>query len=115
VPPRVNSRYSLVVGVTRLSDGLTFLLDREPFRFADRADNRRVVVKGGDTLQSLAVEHFKPVAEAAELWWVIADYQPDPIEDPTLDLDEGRILFIPSVEYVLSQAFSDASRDAEDI
>ena len=29
-------------------------------------------------------------------WWAIADFQPDPIVDPTLELEVGRTTFIPS-------------------
>jgi hypothetical protein len=99
------------VGVSRITDGQTYLLDREPFRFVNRGDNKRVIAKGGDTWQSLAAEHLQPINNAEELWWVLADFQPDPIVDPTEALEAGRVIFIPSSDFVLSEIFADARRD----
>lgn len=111
MPPGTNSRHLLTTGVTRIEDGLTFLLDREPFRFVNREDNKRVTVRGGDTWQSLAVEHMGSIERAEELWWVLADFQPDPIVDPTEALEAGKIIFVPSEDFVLSTVFADVRRD----
>jgi hypothetical protein len=62
----------------------------------------------GDTLWGLAGRYFAPLNRACGYWWVIADFQPDPIIDPTLGLEEGRVLFIPSrrvlTDVILAQA-----------
>ena len=44
-------------------------------------------------------------------WWAIADFQPDPIVDPTLELEVGRTIFIPS-ERVLTDVILGAGRRA---
>jgi len=44
---------------------------------------------------------------------VIADFQPDPVHDPTLSLDLGRVLFIPSVRVVTEEVFAEARRQEE--
>ncbi|MCZ2110357.1 MAG: hypothetical protein LC118_12450 [Dehalococcoidia bacterium] len=51
----------------------------------------------GDTLEGLAGRYFAPLPRACGFWWVLADFQPDPIVDPTLELDVGRRLVVPSL------------------
>ena len=53
-------------------------------------------VTAGDTLQNIAARVFAGLPNAAMLWWVIADFQPEPIIDPTVELTEGDWLVIPS-------------------
>lgn len=109
------SRHFLVTGVTRVNDGLTFLLDREPLRFRIRKDNKRVIARGGDTWQGLAAQHLKSIPNAEQLFWVICDYQPTPIVDSTVDPEPGTIIFIPAEDFVMSEYFSDARRDNDEI
>jgi hypothetical protein len=109
MPPRRFSRYTFSSAV--LDDGERLLLtDREPFRFRALPDNRQHVVKEGDTLFSLAGRYFAPLPRPAGLWWIIADFQPDPIHDPTLALDIGRVLLVPSVRTVVEEVFSEKRR-----
>lgn len=107
------SRHFLVTGVTRISDGLTFLLDREPVRFQPRRDNRRVIARAGDTWQSLASQYLKAISNAEQLFWVICDYQPTPIVDCTTDPVPGSIVVIPSEDFVMSTYFNDSRRDQD--
>jgi hypothetical protein len=88
-----------------------YLTDVEPYRFQSLPDNRQHVVQEGDTLFTLAALYFAPLPRPAGLWWVIADFQPDPIHDPTLSLDLGRELVIPSVRTVVEDVFSESRRD----
>jgi hypothetical protein len=58
-------------------------------------------VREGDTLQSIAAAAWPglgqlPFVSAASLWWVIADFQPVPIHDPTVQLVPGEKLIVPS-------------------
>jgi hypothetical protein len=46
---------------------------------------------------------------ACGFWWAIADFQPDPILDPTLRLEPGRRLFIPSVRVLIDIILADRS------
>lgn len=99
-----------------LDDGTIMATDREPFPYVDLADNRLHVVKDGDNLWMLAAKFFATEAsggvEGALLWWVIADFQPDPIVDPTIRLATGRVLYIPSVRTLHELIFSEARRSA---
>lgn len=115
MPPGPLSRHLLCVGVTRFSDGLSYLLDREPVRFVNRSDTQRVQAKRGDTWYSLAGEHLIPIPNAEQLFWAVCDFQPTPILDPTIDPTPGSIVYIPSTEFILSNYFSDSRRDQEQV
>ena len=110
MPPRRFSRYAFSAAV--LDDaGRLFLTEREPFRFRAFPDTRQHVVQEGDTLFALAGRYFAPLPRPSGLWWVIADFQPDPIHDPTLSLELGRVTIIPSVRVVTEELFSEARRE----
>ena len=96
VAPRTGSRHSFTLGV-RDEVGRLFLTERDPYGFQEHSDNRSHLVAQGDTLFSLAGRYFAPLPRACGFWWVIADYQVDPIIDPSLELTPGRRLFIPSL------------------
>ena len=109
MPPRLFSRFSFSAAV--LDDrGRLLLTEREPFRFRALPDNRQHLVREGDTLFSLAGRYFAPLPRPAGLWWIIADFQPVPIHDPTLSLELGRLLLIPSIRVITEDVFSEARR-----
>ena len=109
MPPRRFSRHAFSAAVQD-DAGRLVLTEREPFRFRSLSDNRQHVVQQGDTLFSLAGRYFAPLPRPSGLWWVIADFQPEPIHDPTLALDLGRLLFIPSVRVITEEVFAEARR-----
>lgn len=109
MPPLSFSRFFFTQGI-KDPNGNLFLTDREPYRFQDLSDNRFHMVVVGDTLHTLADRYFDGVGDAAQLFWVIADYQPEPIIDPTLVLTPGRVLVIPSIRLLTEEIFSEARR-----
>ena len=109
MPPNLNSRYMFCRGVNDES-GRWLLTEREPFRYRDLPDNRVHVIQEGDTLYNLAGRYFRPLPRACGFWWIIADFQPDPILDPTLKLEVGQTLWIPSVRTVTDEVFSEDRR-----
>jgi hypothetical protein len=109
MPPRRFSRFTFSAAVLD-DDERLFLTDREPFRFRALPDNRQHVVKEGDTLFSLAGRYFAPLPRPSGLWWIIADFQPDPIHDPTISLEVGRVLLIPSLRTISEEVFSEKRR-----
>jgi hypothetical protein len=111
VPPRVGSRYGFCSGVEH-DTGSRFLTEREPYRYRPLGDSRAHRVVEGDTLFDLAGRYFAPLPRACGFWWVIADFQPDPILDPTLALSPGATLVIPSTR-VLTDVILAESRRAE--
>lgn len=94
--PLVGSRHSFTAAV-RDEAGRLFLTEREPFLFREYSDTRTHTVAQGDTLFGLAGRYFAPLPRACGFWWAIADFQVDPIIDPTVELELGRHLLIPSL------------------
>ncbi len=86
------------------------LCEREPYGYREFSDNREHVVSQGETLFSLAAHYLGSLPRGAGLWWVIADFQPDPIHDPTIKLSPGSTLIIPSVRTVLEAVFDETRR-----
>lgn len=105
MPPRVNSRYTFCRAYTDES-GARVLTDPVPYRFRPFSDNRFHTVTSEDSLFTLAAKYFKRYPRANGLYWIIADFQPDPIHDVTLRLEEGRLLVIPSDRTVQEEIFS---------
>lgn len=103
MPPRKWSRHTYTT-VLRYGDTL-LMTDRERYIGRNLPDNRMHIVRDGDTLFHLAGEYFKPLPRACGLWWIIADFQPTPIHDPTLRLETGRVLVIPSLQTVMNLIF----------
>ena len=110
MPPQRFSMHESTFGI-RDEEGRLFLTDREPFRFRPLPDNRVHQVKEGETLFSLAGRFFRPRPRSAGFWWVIADFQPDdPIHDPTVPLEVGRTLFIPSARTLEEEILNESRR-----
>ncbi len=105
MPPRRFSRYTFATAVTD-ADGDLWLTGDEPYRFKRFDDTKEHIVRDGESLQSLASRYYRGLSRPAGLWWVIADFQPDPIHDPTLKLASGRVLYIPSVRTLTEEIFS---------
>lgn len=113
MPPRLHSRHQFCKGIREAYAPDTLLLtDRQPFGYQDFPDNREHVIADGDTLHNVAARYFAPIPRAAGLWWLVADFQPEPIHDPTIKLASGSTLVIPSARVVLEVIFS-ASRRSE--
>ena len=109
MPPRKLSRYAFA-SASLDAGGALLLSDPEPFRYRELSDNTLHRVADGDTLFRLAGRYFSAIARPAGLWWVIADFQPVPIVDPTLALEIGRAMIIPSTRTVLELVFNEARR-----
>jgi hypothetical protein len=109
MPPRLNSRHSFTLGILDSAAELK-LTDRVPYRFRQFADTRQHIVREGDTLHNLAGRYFRSMARPAGLWWVIADFQPEPVVDPTIRLSPGTVVFVPSVRTVIERILDESRR-----
>ena len=91
------------------SDGIAYLEDREPLSYIDRSDNIAHTVSDGDTLASIAQFHYRYIDfDAAQLWWVLAEFQPVPINNPFRSLVPGKLIIVPDPEYVESEILGGA-------
>ena len=107
--PLAGSRHSFTAGV-RDEEVRLFLTERAPYGFHGHADTRAHVVAQGESLFDLAGRYFAPLPRACGFWWAIADFQQDPIIDPTLELEVGRRLLIPSVRVLADVILSERRR-----
>lgn len=109
MPPRSGSRFGFCLGVPD-QQGRRFLTEREPYRYRVFADNRLHRVVEGETLFDLAGRNFAPLPRACGFWWAIADFQPDPILDPTIALEEGMTVVIPSTRVLTDVILAEGRR-----
>lgn len=93
------------------AEGRLFLSDRARYLYRELPDNRYHVVAEGDTLHGLAATYYEGIERPAGLFWVIADFQPTPIHDPTVRLDVGRTLVIPSLRVVMEEILNPSRGD----
>jgi hypothetical protein len=111
MPPRRWSRHTFTLAFRDEQDpDETQLTERTPFAYRELNDNVQHQVKEGDTLQTLAAKYFKGVDRSSQLWWVIADFQPDPIFDPTIKLTLGSTVVVPSMRTLSELIFSETRR-----
>lgn len=108
MPPQVGSRYMFCTGYRR--DGEIFLGGREPFRYRPLIDNITHTLRAGESLFVLAGLYYAPLPRACGFWWVIADFQDPPIHDPTLTLEPGTQLIIPSLTTLENVILSERRR-----
>jgi hypothetical protein len=89
--------------------GRRYFGERPVFGFRDLPDNRLHVVKQGERLWHLGHMYFPGVPKNGALYWAIADFQPEPVLDATLDLNVGSIIVVPSIA-TLNAIFSSSRR-----
>lgn len=105
--PSAFSRDRYCVGL-RDDDGDLYLSDPEPVRYRDRADNLPHPVTDGESWESIALATYG----RADVAHVIADYQPEPIDDMTVPPTPGAVLILPSPRMVEEEIFSEDRREA---
>jgi hypothetical protein len=110
MPPGEWSRYLFCWGLKNAETDEIGLSEREPFGYQDLPDNRYYTVAQGDTLHTIAERAFPSLPNPCQLFWVIADFQQDPIQDATLLLEVGRELVIPSEMAVRTLVFDERRR-----
>lgn len=89
------SRYRMSTLVKDAQDRLKLSL-RARLEYDQEDEDIIHEIAPGDTLWTLAAQYFDGMPYSHTLWWAIADYQPDPIIDPTVQLEPGELIVIPS-------------------
>lgn len=97
------SRYSTVEQFTDRLENLV-LAERVPFRYEPRDDNIVHTSGEGDSWFHLAQQYYVDISNrACGLWWIICDFQPQPIVDPTIKLSPGQQIIIPAPSLVAAE------------
>jgi hypothetical protein len=99
MPFAINSperRARVITDEGKLVSGKTveYMSLHDPFRYQERDDNLTYTARRGDRLEHIATVFYRD----PQLFWVLADFQPNPILNPLLPLEPGRVIYGPSVE-----------------
>jgi hypothetical protein len=96
MPPNRFSRHRFSLAF-KDDDERLFMSESVPFLYRNLADNIQHLVAEGDTLQNISGRYYASMPRAAGFWWAIAQFQPDPINDPTVRLTVGSTIVVPSL------------------
>jgi hypothetical protein len=84
--------------------GDILLGEYEPFRYVERVDNIVHEAVVGDSWFNLAQRYYWMISNrACGLYWVVCDFQPTPVVDPTLAIAPGTTIYLPSPATVRSE------------
>ena len=92
------------------TEGRQFLDEREPFRYSDEPDNIYHQVRDGDTWWGLAHRYFDGIPRSCGLWWLLCEFQPQPVIDPTIVPVAGSVIVVPSMRLVRTKVFSEGRK-----
>lgn len=84
-------------------DGRLLLNSRVPVSFREDDGNLAYTVRAGDTPWSLSFRFFRnvPTRFRSMLFFILLEFQPEPIIDPTRELAPGTTIIIPGETLVL--------------
>jgi len=100
------SRHSTVYEDTTRGELHLTLPERLPYEPTD--DCWIHICHGDERLFDIAIAYFKDAyQDAVDLWETIAQFQEEPIQDPFVPLPEGKVLLIPSVNYIETTVFGE--------
>jgi len=106
-----NSRYKHSDVYKRDVDSAIYLDLRPRIDYLGGHDEILHRVVAGDTLQTLAMRYYTGLPYPAGLWWAIADFQPEPMNDPTVALEPGTWIVIPSPDLVQQWLLEDSDTE----
>jgi len=85
-------------------NGTTLLAEAEPFRYVAREDNIVHSAVEGDSWFTLAEMYYWMIStRPCGLYWIVCDFQPEPVVDPTLAIQGGKTILLPSAATVRSE------------
>ncbi|MCK4783160.1 MAG: hypothetical protein KAV87_05365 [Desulfobacteraceae bacterium] len=95
---------------TENEDGILRLDERESFRYKNEPDNRNHRSRSGDFWWGLAHMYFQGIPRPCGLWWLLCEFQPVPVIDPTIVIPENTLIVVPSLRLVRLEVFSEERR-----
>lgn len=97
--------------------GREYTEPRPRFLYRSYDDNIRHVVRQNEHYWYIAAKYYEGLSREpyfefspGQLWWVIADFQPTPVHDPTLALAPNTIVIVPSLRVVQAEIFNENVR-----
>ena len=97
-------------------DGKSYLSERSPFGYRASPDNLERVVVDNDTWWSIAGLWYRDLApNPSMLFWIVCDYQPVPVVDPTLAIPAGVTVYGPHPDVVKEQILNESRRLAVEV
>ena len=111
MPPNRFSRHRFSLGFPDDAERL-FLSEAVPYAYRDLPDNIQHSVKEGDTLFNLAGRYYASMPRGAGFWWAIAQFQPNPIIDPTVRLTPGSVVVVPSLATLQNEILNERRKRA---
>lgn len=99
-PLLVNSVYRHASYFTR-DDGAMFFHVPERISFNYDDDFTVHIANGHEYLWDLALHYFRGIyGSPIDLWDIIAQFQPEPIQDPSVPLPQGKEIYIPTADFL---------------
>jgi hypothetical protein len=95
---------------TANEDGILRLDEREPFRYKDEPDNRNHRARSGDSWWGLAHMYLQGIPRPCGMWWLLCEFQPTPVIDPTIVIPVNKLIIVPSLRLVRTEVFSNERR-----
>lgn len=84
----------------------------EKIPYEDRGDTKSIIAQGGQFLHDIVVAeyswHYKNPVDLVE---VVAQFQPEPLIDWSVPLENGREILLPSPVFIDTVAFGDSLAD----
>lgn len=109
------SRYALASEL-RDASGFVIVDTPAPMRFRARPDTIVHRALATDTWYGLAARYYSGLHRRPEhLWWVLCDFQPEPVLDPTIPPEPGEFVYIPAPAFVQGEVFALRSRATEEV
>jgi len=94
-------------------NGNDIVVPRAFFRYKEIDDNIIHIAKDNESLWEIATQYYSDVLQNPSLhYWIIADYQPEPILDPTQTMVQGRTIYVPSIR-TIETLINNPDRDPE--
>lgn len=91
-------------------NGDSFFTDPVPFEYRELDDTIRHVATEADTYENLAARYYAGVPGKAQLWRVIAEFQPVIPLDATAIIAPGSVVYIPSRRTLFEDILSEKRR-----
>jgi len=102
--------------LTQKEDGSVFFTLPERVSFDDQDDVTTHIANGQEFLWDIAQQYYKRVyVSPLDLWEVLMQFQPEPIQDPSVPVPLGQEVYIPSLEWIEEVAFGQSLADVPEL